>query len=402
MKILHITPSYEPAWQLGGVVRSISQLCRELARMGLEVTVYTTDRGKNCRLEVPINQPVDVGGVRVFYFRVDYSLTFSYSQALRHACQAAIHEFDMVHLATFWNYPGIPAGAALRKDKVPYVISTHGTLVPTMSPWQKKAKKWIYRKLVEDRNLAQASAIHYTAELERKQTAYLGLKAPSFVLANGIDIGEFENLPDKKIAKEYWGLSPDSEIILYFGRLNPRKGLDLLLPAFAEVQRTFANAVLILAGPDNGQETMLRNLALDLGIAEKVLFTGYVPPENRNYLLGAADLEVLATHPGENFGYVAVEAMLSGVPVLLSEHVGISREVAADGAGLVVPLEVAAIAGGIKNMLADPDKLQAMGQAAAVAARRRYDIRNVAKEMAAAYEDILTGRRSPGLFWSDR
>ena len=74
---------------------------------------------------------------------------------------------------------------------------------------------------------------------------------------------------------------------------------------------------------------------------------------------------------------------------------------ALDGAGLVVPLKVEAIAQGLTQMLSDPDRLKAMGQAAAASARRRYDIDTVARQMATAYEDILTGRRSPELYWSD-
>jgi glycosyltransferase involved in cell wall biosynthesis len=109
----------------------------------------------------------------------------------------------------------------------------------------------------------------------------------------------------------------------------------------------------------------------------------------------------LIAHPGENFGYAAVEAMFAGIPVLVSNHVGISREVVADGAGVAVPLTIDAVANAIIDIFSNPERLAAKGRAAAASARRRYEIDIVARQMAMAYEDILTGRRSPGLSWSD-
>ncbi|MGA9753779.1 MAG: glycosyltransferase family 4 protein, partial [Desulfobaccales bacterium] len=110
---------------------------------------------------------------------------------------------------------------------------------------------------------------------------------------------------------------------------------------------------------------------------------------------------LVLTSEDENFGNAAVEAMLSGVPVLVSDHVGICREILADGAGVVVPIEVEAVAGALVKLLSDPEGLRVMGEAAVESARRRYDIDLVARQMATAYEDILVGRRSPGLSWSD-
>ena len=185
------------------------------------------------------------------------------------------------------------------------------------------------------------------------------------------------------------------------GRLHARKGLDILLAAFAKWAQACSKGLLILAGPDGGQKEQLLALARRLGVARQVLFTGYVQPDKRNLFLRASDLLALTTHPGENFGDVAVEAMLAGVPVVVSEHVGICREVQEDGSGLVVPLTIEAVSRALMEMLADPEKLRAMGQAAAAAARRRYDINRVAQLMATAYENILSGRRSPQLFWSE-
>jgi glycosyltransferase involved in cell wall biosynthesis len=399
MKILHVTPSYEPAWHLGGVVRSVSQLCRGLAALGHEVTVFTTDSGRDRRMEVPVNRPVEVGGVEVWYFRTEISLRYNYSPDLRKACLQRIKDFDLLHLTSFWRYPAVPAVRACRRFEVPYLVSVHGTLRKSALR-HKGWKKWPYFWLVDKRQIRSAAAIHYTTSMERELDAFHNFKNPSFIVPNGLLPGEFENLPENGEAKKMLKLSPQSLVVGFLGRLHAIKNLHLLIEAFHKYFSTDQNCALLIAGPDAGAESDLRKFAGSLGLNSRVRFLGQVDGEGRRKILAACDLFTLVSQD-ENFGNAAVEAMLAGVPVLLSEHVGICREVAADGAGVVVPLKVEAIAEALKRMLSDPEGLREMGRRAAESARRRYDIRVVAQMMATAYEDILTGRRSPGLGWSD-
>jgi len=399
MKVLHITPIYEPAWQAGGGGRAFSQLCRGLVASGIDVTVYTTDSSGSGWLDVPLNRPVEVGGVEVYYFHTEMPRWFRYSKALGEACRKTIGEFDLVHLASFWNYPGIPAGAEARRQGVPYVISTHGTLV-SYALRQGWLKKWLYMKAVEERNLRHAAAIHYTTELEREAMAYLRLPNPTFVIPNGLNFREFDALPARDVALRRLGLSEDSIVLAFLGRLNRIKGLDILVKAFAEIAADFPSAFLLLAGPDDGYERALRRLVDQFSLNHRVRFLGFVNQEARVRLLSATDLS-LSLSESENFCYAAVEAMAAGVPVMLSEHVGISREVEADGAGVIVPAEVEAVANKLAELLSQPGLLKDMGRMAYASARKRYDISEVAKRMATAYKDILTGRRSPECYWSD-
>ncbi len=400
MKILHVTLAYEPAWHLGGVVRAVSQLCRGQAALGHQITVYATDSGLDRRMEVPTRQPADLGGVSVYYFPAEYSLRYGYSPALRQACRSSLKNFDIIHLASPWAYPGIAAGQAARRQGIPYVMSLHGSLI-IQNQGFKTWKKWLYLNLVEGPNLRRAAALHYTTDRERKASIDIGHRAPSFVVPNGVDISEFDNLPDKVEAKIKLALPANNLLILYFGRLEPRKALDTLVKAFAQaLTGTSLQAVLCLAGPDFGQQAILQNLARELGISEQVIFTGYIPPEGRKAILAAADLSALVAHPGENFGISALEGMLAGVPALLSTNVGFQQEAVAAGAALAVPVQAEPMAKALGQLLSDPGKLQAMGQAAYSFARSRYDNKVVAASMVQAYEDVLSGRRSPQLSWS--
>lgn len=400
MKILHITYAYEPAWHLGGVVRAVSQLCRGLAHLGHRVSVYTTDGGLDRRMKVSTQQPMELGGVKVHYFKTEYSLKYGYAPTMREACRINLKNFDIIHLASPWTYPGIAAGGEARRQGIPYVMSPHGSL-SIQDQGVKTWKKWLYLNLVEGRNLCGAAAIHYTTELERRENTLIGVKVPSFVVPNGVELSEFDNLPDKQEARKELGLPASPLVVLYFGRLEPKKALDTLVKAFAQtVSATAPQAVLCLAGPDFGQKAGLQDLANALSISERVIFTGYIPPEKRKTILAAADLSALVAHPGENFGISALEGMLAGMPALLSTNVGFHQEAVAAGAALAVPVQAEPMARALGQFLADPGKLQAMGQAAYTFARGRYDYRVVAATMVQAYEDILSGRRSPQLSWS--
>jgi glycosyltransferase involved in cell wall biosynthesis len=398
MKILHITPSYEPAWHLGGVVRAVSQLCRGLAKLGLEVTVFTTDSGQDKRLPVPVNRPIAVGGVRVVYFKTDLSLRYAYSRALQKACYSEISGFNLVHLTSFWCYPALPGIAGCLHHRVPYLLSVHGTLRRDAMR-QNFLKKWLYFYLIEKRNIRAAAALHYTTEMERELDAFHHFQNPSFIVPNAVEVEEFQELPDRATARQFWGINPECRVVTFLGRMTKAKALDVLIKAVAQGFRDNDLCVL-MAGPDGGEGRSLRQLAADLELGKRISFVGEVNPERRKFLLAASDVLTL-TSAHENFGITAVEAMLAGVPVLLSDRVGICREVAADGAGLVVPLEVNAIAQGLRELLSEPERLKKMGKAARDAALRRYDINAVARQMARAYEDILTGKKTPGLSWQE-
>jgi glycosyltransferase involved in cell wall biosynthesis len=181
--------------------------------------------------------------------------------------------------------------------------------------------------------------------------------------------------------------------------LAPVKALDLLIKAVATPMLRDQPLKLLIAGPDGGAQRPLEHLVKELQIENKVSFMGEIDPKERGRLFAASDILALVS-VNENFGYTAVEAMLAGVPVLVSEHVGICQEVLADGAGMVVPLEVKAIVGALTEMLADTAKLKAMGRAASQAAQRRYNLPIVAKKMVQAYRDVLAGTRTPELAWS--
>ena len=400
MKILHITPNYSPARHLGGVVSDVSDLCRELARLGHEVTVFTTDSGRYRRMEVPLNQAVDVEGVKVFYFKTDFFLKFAFSRALGKACRQMLRNFDIIELWAIWHFPEIPGGFYAIREGVPFVVKTVGAMLPHGLKTS-SFKKWLYLNLVEYRNFRHARGIHYSTLMEQELAPPRIQGLPSFVVPNGIDNRNFADLPDKASARRHFGLPTDVLTGVFLGRLEPIKNLANLIRAVAGARRQGVDVFLLVGGPDFGERKSLEALTAQLGLEDRVQFTGYVDQEVRKVLLASGDFLALPSCT-ESFGLAAVEGMAAGLPVLVSDQVGIAREVALDQAGIVTGLEAESIARGLCSLASRPTELTMMGQNGQEAAATRYDIKATARKVERAYLDILEGIESTGLFWANR
>ena len=405
MKILHVIPVYEPAWQFGGPVRSVSQLCRGLVKQGFDVSVYTTktDGGNNSIINS--EDEIELGGVRVHRFPLEFGSNFFYSSSLMRSIYRDIRNYDLVHITSIWNYPGLPAAKAARMNNIPYLFSTRGSFIPFnhKGVWFNSLKKSIYYRLLLAENINKSSALHFTNKMEYKLSLnYIDKKIPAFVVPNGINIDEFNQIPTKNNGENWLGISSSNNFIIsYLGRLHPRKGLDVLIQAFKNVNSIIKNAHLVLGGPDEGSEIELRNLSKQLGIENKVHFTGLIGSSERLLLFAASDIFVLAGYAGENFGVAVVEAMAARIPVVVSNNVWIFKEIEDYGAGLVTPVTAEGIASAILKIFSNQKLRDSMQESAYRCARERYDKQLVARKMAIAYEDILRGVRSPDSEWID-
>jgi glycosyltransferase involved in cell wall biosynthesis len=391
LKILYITPCYEPAYEMGGVVRSTSLLGRGLVKLGQEVTVLTTNLnplGK--KLEVPLAEEINRGGVKVYYFPGKlFAGRFFYSPLFTRKCDQIIGSFDLVHLSAFWSYLGIVGARLARKHNIPYILSPRGTLNP-YSLKQGELRKKLYLWFFEKKNLKGVAAIHYTSELEKRMVHdYQNLNNPFFVVPNPVPVQEFAYGPDKLEAKEHFQLSKNSTVISSVGRLHKRKALDLLINSFAQLVKDFENCYLLIAGPDDGDEARLKSLVKKYGLQEKVKFLGFVDAKQRSFVLAASDFFWLAAYGGENFGHAAVEAMAAGVPVILSQRVGIWQDVVEDNAGVVVPFQTQKVVEILKEILQDKERRLEMANNARISAWQRYSQEKVCQRMLLEYRKIV-------------
>lgn len=388
MKFLFVAPFYKPAYVYGGPTRSIPSLCEGLARRGNKVEVVTTNANGDSTLEVRVGKPVDVDGVKVTYYpQSTIAGRFFYSPALKQACFERADEFDFVYVYGIWNYPAIAAGSACRRQGVPYIVSPRTGLMrwPMRQGWYRKK---LYLWLLGQRYLDGAWAMHYTTEVEKRESEQRKIDTPGFVVPNCMDFSEFDALPESGLFREEFGISVKAPLLLFLGRIEPRKGVEISLRAFAEAKRDTPEAQFVVAGPgDDEYVAQLREQADDLRIDDATHFPGYVDASERLRALVDADVFILTSHT-ENFAMAAVEAMAAGTPVLLSDEVGVAENAADAGAGVSVALDEREVTNELRHLLADPSLRNEMGAQGPPHVRETYRPDAVAPQMIEAIEEL--------------
>jgi glycosyltransferase involved in cell wall biosynthesis len=367
MRILIVIPSL--ASRDGGPCKAAIEECRFLLRRGEDAEIYTTNvDGDDC-LDVPLAQPVEVGGIRVTYFPVNGGHYFKFSTAMAAALKANIPHYDILHINSLYQFPSTTAAHYCRKFKVPYILRPHGTLAPYLYG-RHKLRKRIYELLIERRNLAKASAVHFTTEEEMDLARSHGLLFQGVEVPLGIEIEDDDSANNN--ADLLWPELSAKKVVLFLGRMNFVKGLDVLAAAFGEVRRSRSDAHLFLAGPDTvNYASKVREWIGNEGALEAATFAGAVVGSQKSALLKRADMFVLSSY-SENFGIAVVEAMAAGLPVVISNRVNIWREVHEAGAGLVVEPNAHEVAAAILKLLADPSLAKQMGKCGRRLVRKRF------------------------------
>ena len=388
MRTLFVTPFYRPAHVYGGPTRSISTLCENLVRIGCDVTLYTTNANGSANLQLEPVVPHTVNGVTVHYFPREWSGNYFYSPGLAEACRRTIGKFELMYVASNWGHPFLPACRSACKAGVPYIVSPRASF--KRAPWVGKyLKKLTYHYLLERRWINHAAALHYCTELERKDSEWLGLQPSAFVVPNPVDVTEFEKLPPRGLFRKAWGIPEEKDVVLFLGRIDPQKGLDVTLHSFAKATVSHPKAILVLAGPEeDGYVQALKKMAEKLGIMDRVLFTGFLESKARLTALVDSDVFILTSY-SENFGIAVVEAMAAGLPVIISDRVGIAKDLRRERAGVVVSLDPAPVAGELMQLLSTPEERGHLSRRAAQMAKEKYSPVIVAKAMLGEFEKVI-------------
>jgi glycosyltransferase involved in cell wall biosynthesis len=387
MRILHVVPTYFPAVHHGGPLFTVHGLCRSLAARGHEVQVFTTNIDGPGITPTPIATPVDLDGVQIQYFSCPLIRRLYWAPALGRALHHTIGKLDIVHLHTVFLWPTWAAARAARSASVPYVLSPRGMLVKELIARRSRLAKSAWIHLIERSNIEQAAALHLTSELERTELECFGWQLPRLsVIPNAID--EPSSLTGK-IASDVEALTSAQPLVLFFGRLSWKKGLDRLLRAFAHTQ----TGILAVVGPDDENfAPKLVKLAAELRIADRVrILPRTVIGSEKERLFAAARLFVLPSY-SENFGNTVLEAMRRGVPVVVTPEVGAAEIVRKSEAGLVVAGDPEPLGSAIRLLIADFSLARSMGEAGRrTAAHFSWD--HVAAQMEDLYHGLTHGVR---------
>jgi glycosyltransferase involved in cell wall biosynthesis len=391
MRILHIAPYYIPAYRYGGPIYSVHGLCRSLAAVGHDVHVLTTGVDGPNESEVPYDSPVGLDRVQIHYCRSGVMRRLFWSPSLYARCSDIVSGFDAVHLHTVFQFPTWAGAQAASKAGVPYVLSPRGMLVGELIERRNAVTKRVWIQLVERRNLRRAAAIHVTSEEERRAIEDLGLAlARTAVIHNGVDSPM--SFSPNTVSADVRRLVAAGFDVLSFGRISWKKGLDRLIRSMAEMQRP----TVLIAGPsEDGLAERLRKLAEQCGISDRVLLLPrQVTGPDKEALFAAARLFALPSL-SENFGNVVAEAMIRGLPVVVTAGVGAAEVLVESGGGVVAPSDPKGFAAIVSELLGSHERRAFMAAAGAAYARERLSWNSIARRFEDLYTETARQRFGP-------
>ena len=386
MRILHVIANLAPRY--GGPAKACVEMARAVARLGHEVKIYTTNQDGPGELAVPRGRPLIQDGVEIRYYPIQPPRFWGTSWPMARALAGGIREADLVHIHSLYLFHDLIAGHYCRSYGVPYLVRPHGTLDPYLYR-RHRWRKYVMEAAFENRNIRLAAALHFTSEEEeRLARPYIG-DAPGVVVPLGVDLREFQDLPAPGRFRERFPEIGHKEIILFLGRINFKKGLDLLVQAMARVLRKRRDLHLVVAGPDDdGWGARVKGWLQQEGIADCATFTGMLLGEEKLAALRDARIFVLPSY-SENFGMAVIEAMACGLPVVISDQVNICREVEAAGAGLVTPCEAVQTATAMLELLDNPELAGRVGQNGIKLVREQFQWTTIAITLEKTYKKII-------------
>lgn len=390
MKILHIIGSISPA--AGGPTEAIRMIIR-YRPPGYEAEVVTLDSPDAPFLNdfpFPIHA---MGGRRKHW----------YSPKLIPWLIANRDRFDGVLVHGLWEFTGLAALLAIYGHR-PYMVFAHGMLDPYFKRRYplKHIKKWFYWASVQYWVLRAADRVLFTTEIERDlatKSFWLWHWDP-MVVSYGADpqLREIDTLLPAfylRCAELHSG-NEDKRLLLFLGRIDPKKGCDLLLEAFAAVAGRHPNLHLVMAGPDKAHwREQLQPIADQAGVGDRVHWPGMLLDNAKWGAFAACEAFILPSHQ-ENFGIAVAEALACGRPVLISDQVNIAPEIEADGAGLVEPDTLKGTIRLLEKWLAlDSDQRKAMQEQALTTFVKRYDMRRNSALILRTFERLRTQPAAP-------
>ncbi len=375
MRAIHIVPSI---WtRASGPSYSVPALCRAQVRHGCPTALYVLDG-------VPEDFPAEVE-VHAFP-RWPFPQKLGISPPMRRALREAWKRADLAHNHSLWMMPNLYAGDAV-EAKIPLVLSPHGT----MSDWAWQRSAWRKRligRLGQFRVLHRVSLFRATATDELLDIRRRGFRQPVALIPNGIEISAKVNPK---------GMIP--RVVLYAGRIHPKKGLENLLKAWKQAEEEFPEWELRLVGPDNeGYEVRLKTLAEQLRVA-RVRFMGPRYGAELAAEYQRADLYVLPTF-SENFGLTVAEALANGTPAIVTHGApwqGLERE----QCGWWIEVGVGPLVGALREaMRLAPEILAKMGLQGRAWMERDFGWDEIGRRMVKTYEWLLGGGEPPP--WVER
>jgi glycosyltransferase involved in cell wall biosynthesis len=390
LRVLHLAEGV--GFRHGGPGIDIPNYCQAMAALGAEITLCVAWNDELDRPDCVLGRTVwgypNDGKFQVLGFRAMAPKRWRLAPRLLPWLWRRIGGFDVVHLHSLYSFPvfqGALFSAAFGK---PFVISTHGVLAPVQRRVSRKLKA-VYGALLLRPLLPRAAAMVFSSKQERIEAGGLVSRLSGEVIPYGIALDRYDSLPPRGRFRAQYLDGWSGPLILYLGRLNAKKGIDVLIPAFQRLISDGLDARLAICGFADPPSYFgnLARLIQDLQIADKVILTGEVNENDKLSAFSDADLFVLPSR-SENFGSAMFEAMACRLPVIVSTGVDLHSEVSQSGAGLVVALDPDALAAAMTRMIENV-ALRNSASSAARSLALQYSNGRTAERLLALYASLL-------------
>jgi glycosyltransferase involved in cell wall biosynthesis len=337
--------------QYGGLAASVPRLCEAIDGTGR----FSNHLAVLC--EKDELTPVSLASEVVHRFPTG-RLRWLKSTALRRHLEELIQDAAIVHIHGLWEEYSALTSRICRRLGKPYVVSAHGML----EPWALNHGKWkkrVYLAAIEGPVLRGAIGLRALTLAETTDYKNIGLQNPIRVIPNGID------MPEASSPRTFLEAFPHlngRRLVLFLGRIHPKKGIDLLCRAWAHLEGSLPDSHLVIAGPDDGRTLAgLIELVSNLGVKDRVTFTGMLRGPVKWSALAASSVFVLPSH-SEGFSVAVLEALACGLPALVSRNCHFP-EITEEGCGWEIDPDEEQLRFVLSRALAmDPCKLAGMSE----------------------------------------
>lgn len=391
MHILFVIPAIGSVY--GGPSKTVIDLAQALNCNGLKVDIVTTNANGTESLDIPLQKWSTKQGFRIKYFPYISLGDYKWSNSLANWLFRHVQDYDLVHSNAIFSLPNAPAHWACQWHNVPYIMTPHGML----EPWALSYKAWkkrLYYILFERPALNRVSVIQALASSEANNISALKLKSPIVVVPNGIHDSDFQNQTEPKIFYQKFPHLRNKTLILFLGRIDPKKGLDVLAQAFELIYPYFPEAHIVVAGPDNiGFLPTAQNYFSEAGCSNSVTFTGMLTGDLKNAALAAATLYVAPSY-SEGFSMSILEGMATGLPCVITTECNFP-EAAEAGAAYVVEPTADHVSHALMRCLQDPEEAKSIGHRARRLVLENYTWDRIATNLIKIYQMIIKREEIP-------
>lgn len=383
-KILIVTPFFYPAWHYGGPPRVMFDLATHLAKEGFKTTVATTDVLDSRRNSKDADY---INSIHIKYFK-NFSNTLAYyfkffsPVGLRKYLEENIKKFDIVHIVDFRNLCTYYAYRECIQQNIPYIITPFGTM-----PYAKGLKGMI-KKIIDKtwgvECLQKARYLVVQTENERKEALKLKINPEKIKLVPlMIESENFAIATIKNNIREKYHIPFSAKIILFVGRINKHKATDTMLLSVAKLikENPNYNFRLLIVGRDDGYEDQLKKLSERLNIKDKIIFAGPIFYPNTVAIYKASDVFFMAPSHFEETSTASLEALASGIPVVVTEQADIPY-FNNYKAGFIVKNEIDEIAEALKKVLIEKEFKK---ENCVDIIKNHFDIKSITKEYLGIY-----------------